>query len=62
MNKTAMKKYFRVVQLLVSGAIIGLYIAKAFGIFGVEITQAGESIGAVLGAGSVALLKVVHLV
>ena len=61
MNKPAIKKYFRVVQLVVSGAIIGLYVAKGFGFFGVEITQAEESLGAVVGAGTVALLKIIHL-
>ena len=46
--------YFKVARLILSGALLGVVITNAFG--GVNAGGAPEIIGAVIGAGSAAVL------
>lgn len=62
MRNVSMLKVLRTLQLMAYGAVIGLYAAKAFGLVGVEVTQTIETVGVSLGASTVAILKVFHLV
>ncbi|MFJ7316763.1 hypothetical protein ACIQVE_29365 [Pseudomonas sp. NPDC098747] len=46
--------YFKVARLILSGALLGLIVTNAFG--GANASGAPEIIGAVIGAGSAAVL------
>lgn len=45
-------------QLVVCGAIIGLYLSRLIGFVGIELTPAIDTIGASAGASVIALAKV----
>jgi len=49
-------------HLLVCGAVLGLYAARALGFVGVEVTPDIETAGVSAGAIAVGLLKVLHFV
>lgn len=56
------RNVFRVMHLLVCGAVLGLYAARALGFVGVEVTPDIETAGVSAGAIAVGLLKVLHFV
>lgn len=62
MSNFTVSRLLRVFQLMASGAVIGLYAAKAFGFVGFEVTPPYESYGAAAGAAAVGVLKLTHLV
>lgn len=47
---------------MAAGAVIGLYVAKAVGFAGFDVTPPYESFGAAFGAILVGTLKLTHLV
>lgn len=61
-SKITASMVLKVLRLLVSGAVIGLYAAKAFGYVGFDVTPPYESFGALIGATAVGALKLAHLV
>lgn len=60
--KSHTRRAFDVLTLLVSGAVIGLYLMKGTGILGVDVTGTLEQVGMGTGAAIVAVLKAIHLV
>lgn len=61
MKNVSASSVFRVLQLLSCGAIIGLYVVKAFGFAGFDYPIRVETAGAGVGAGTVLILKVLHV-
>lgn len=61
-SKISASMVLKVLRLLASGAVIGLYVAKAFGYVGFDVTPPYESVGALVGASVVGALKLAHLV
>ena len=47
---------------MAAGAVIGLYVAKAVGFVGFDVTPPYESVGAAIGAILVGTLKFTHFV
>lgn len=60
-RKVDANRAFRFAHFIVCGMAIGLYVAKATDIFGVDVTPAIETSGVAVGGAVVALLKLAHL-
>ena len=58
----SLDKVLSFIQLLVFGAVIGLYLAKLLGFSGINITPSVDTLGASVGAVSIVVLKLIHLV
>lgn len=62
MKKISAPSAIRLMQLASCGAIIGLYAVKGFGYtFGFDFPLRVETAGAGLGAGTIFVLKVLHV-
>lgn len=61
-NIMNISKAIILVQLIVCGAIIGLYVVRIPGFVGLELTPHIDAIGTAIGALSVAVLKAAHIV
>ena len=61
-EKSNRKKYvFEIAHLVISGVVIGFYVAKGTGFLGVDVTAGLEHLGMVVGGVAGVILKAVHL-
>ncbi len=61
MKTGSVRNTIRMMQLVSCGAIIGLYVVKAFGFAGFDYPIRVETAGVGVGAASVLLLKLLHV-
>lgn len=60
MSEKKLSRNLRIIQLLVSGAVIGFYLVRGFGLVGLEPSMHAETLGAGIGATLVGILKIAH--